>query len=107
VFETRRPDRRAWEDWARCADPTVRDIHDIGQVEQRLHVTAVQLPLVSFRHTYAFTSDGAVVVSNSTLRFRERAEVEADLAAHGFVVRDVRDAADRPGREFVFIAEKT
>ncbi|MEU0500959.1 hypothetical protein [Nocardia sp. NPDC005998] len=68
---------------------------------------AVQLPLVSFRHTYTFATDGAVVVSDSTLRFRHRTEVEADLVAHGYQVRDVRDAPDRPGREFVFIAEKT
>ncbi|MEV4129284.1 hypothetical protein [Nocardia sp. NPDC049707] len=49
----------------------------------------------------------ASIVSESTLRFRERAEVEADLNIHGYQVRDVRDAPDRAGREFVFIAEKT
>ncbi|MFE2034912.1 hypothetical protein ACFXBB_16935 [Streptomyces scopuliridis] len=25
---------------------------------------------------------------------------------HGFVVEDVRDAPDRPGREFVFVARR-
>ena len=43
-------------------------------------------------------------MSDSTLRFRERDEVEADLAAHGYVVEGVRDAPDRPGRELVFVA---
>ncbi|WP_067677184.1 class I SAM-dependent methyltransferase [Nocardia miyunensis] len=107
VFETRRPERRIWEDWSRRAEPVVRDVPGVGHVEQRLDVTAVQLPLVSFRHIYTFATDSAVVVSDSTLRFRDRAEVEADLSAHGYQVRDVRDAPDRPGREFVFIAEKT
>ncbi|WP_216896067.1 hypothetical protein [Nocardia alni] len=85
----------------------ILDVPGVGRVEQRLDVTAVQLPLVSFRHTYTFAANGAVVLSDSTLRFRHRKEVEADLVAHGFRVRDVRDAPDRPGRELVFIAEKT
>ncbi|MGF6885653.1 SAM-dependent methyltransferase [Nocardia sp. GAS34] len=106
VFETRRPERRAWEDWARTG-PVVRDVLGVGRVEQRLDGTAVRLPLVSFRHTYTFAPDRAVIVSESTLRFRHRAEIEADLLAHGYRVRDVRDAPDRPGREFVFIADKT
>ncbi|MCW2595204.1 MAG: cypM [Jatrophihabitans sp.] len=49
-------------------------------------------------------SDQEVLPSDSTLRFRERDEVEADLVAHGFVPDEVRDAPDRPGREFVFCA---
>ncbi|RDI51057.1 class I SAM-dependent methyltransferase [Nocardia mexicana] len=105
VFETRRPGRRAWEEWA-DSEPVVRDIPGIGRVERSLDVTAVELPLVSFRHTYTFAADGTVLVSDSTLRFREQAEVEADLAAHGYRIRDVREAPDRPGRELVFIAEK-
>jgi hypothetical protein len=44
------------------------------------------------------------LVSDSTLRFRERDEVEADIATHGYEVIDVRDARDRPGRELVFLA---
>ena len=63
------------------------------------------LPLVSFRYTCTFQADGAVVTSDSTLRFRGRDEVEASLAAQGYRLRDVRQAPDRPGREFVFIAE--
>ena len=51
-------------------------------------------------------SDGAMLTSESTLRFRERDEVEADLAAHGYELIEVRDAPDRPGREHVFFARK-
>ncbi|GAA3466063.1 class I SAM-dependent methyltransferase [Nonomuraea roseola] len=107
VFETRRPERRAWEDWAADPAPTVLDVPGSGPVEQRLEVTDVSLPLISFRHTYRFLSDGAVVTSDSTLRFRGREEVESSLAAHGYRVLDVREAPDRPGREFVFVSERT
>jgi hypothetical protein len=67
----------------------------------------VSFPLVSFRNTYKFLADGTVVTSDSTLRFRSREEVESSLIAHGYQVLDVREAPDRPGREFVFIAERT
>lgn len=40
------------------------------------------------------------------LRFRERDEVQAELEEHGFVVTDVRDAPDQPGRELVFLAQR-
>jgi hypothetical protein len=67
----------------------------------------VNLPLVSFRHTYRFLAGGAVVISESTLRFRSQDEVEASLVAQGYRALDLREAPDRPGREFVFIAERT
>lgn len=106
VFETRRPERRAWEEWAANPGPVLLDIPGAGPVEQRLEVTAVRLPLVSFRYTYTFLADGAVIISDSTLRFRGRDEVESSLAATGHRVLDVREAPDRPGRELVFIAER-
>jgi SAM-dependent methyltransferase len=104
VFETRRPEYRAWEEWAADTAPVTLDVPGIGSVERRCEVTDVSLPLVSFRCTYRFLADGAVVTSDSTLRFRDRDEVETSLVAAGFRVLDVRDAPDRPGREFVFIA---
>lgn len=106
VFETRRPERRAWEEWAVNAAQITRDVPGIGSVERRLEVTDVSLPLVTFRYTYRFLADGAVVTSDSTLRFRGRDEVETSLVANGYRVLDVREAPDRPGREFVFIAER-
>ncbi|WP_167109431.1 class I SAM-dependent methyltransferase [Amycolatopsis granulosa] len=105
VFETRRPDRRAWEDWA-AGEPLVLDVPGAGTVTRRLEVTDVSLPLVSFRFTYRFHDDGAVVTSDSTLRFRDRGEITETLAAQGFRVADVRDAPDRPGAELVFLAER-
>lgn len=106
VFETRRPERRAWEEWAANEAPVTVDVPGIGSVERRFEVTDVRLPFVSFRNTYRFLADGAVLTSDSTLRFRSRDEVETSLVAHGYRVRDVREAPDRPGREFVFVAER-
>jgi SAM-dependent methyltransferase len=107
VFETRRPEWRAWEKWAAEAGRRVLDIPGIGPVEQRSEVTGVNLPFVSIHGAYTFRADGAVIVSDSTLRFRSRDEVESSLFAHDYRVLDVRQAPDRPGREFVFITERT
>ncbi|MGP3955888.1 class I SAM-dependent methyltransferase [Nonomuraea sp. 3N208] len=107
VFETRRPERRAWEEWAADTAPLVLDVPGIGPVERRHEVTEVRLPFVSFRSAYRFLADGAVVTSDSTLRFRSRDEVESSLGNHGYRTLDVREAPDRPGLEFVFIAERT
>lgn len=70
VFETRRPERRAWEEWAADAAHAVLDVPGSGLlVERRREVTDVSLPLVSFCYAYRFLADGAVVTSDSTLRF--------------------------------------
>ncbi|QES38883.1 SAM-dependent methyltransferase [Streptomyces venezuelae] len=110
VFETRVPARRAWENWNPEASRRVTRLPGRGAtgstVETWVDVTAVDGPLVSFRWTYVFEADGQVLTSDSTLRFRERAEIEADLVAQGYVVDEVRDAPDRPGREFVFVARR-
>jgi len=105
VFETRDPAQRAWEEWDR--DHT-HQVVDVGgdTLECWSDLITVELPFVSFRGTYVFASDGAVYTSNSTWRFRERLEVEESLTQAGFDVDDVRDAPDRPGKEFVFVARK-
>jgi len=108
VFETRRPERRAWEERIADTPQVTLDVPGIGLVERGpFEVTEVRLPFVSFRYTYRFLSDGVFVTSDSTLRFRSRDEVESSLLAVGYRVLEVRDAPDRPGREFVFIAERT
>jgi len=83
-----------------------RQIPGVGIVEHWVELTDVTLPLVSFRGTYVFAADGCTLTSDSTLRFRELDEVEASLVDHGYVVTDVRDAPDRPGRELVFLARR-
>lgn len=104
VFEIREPERRAWSEWNREQTHARTDIPGVGVVETWCDLTDVTGSLVTFRWTHVFESDGTVITSESTLRFRGRAEVERSLREAGFVVDDVRDAPDRPGREFVFVA---
>jgi SAM-dependent methyltransferase len=105
VFETRVPSVRAWTRWNRADSYVVVDIPGLGRVESWEDLTDVTGPLVSFRSTTVFQSDGTALTSDSTLRFRERDEIEAELAEHGYTVAEVRDAPDRPGREWVFLAQ--
>jgi len=106
VFETRDPARKAWLGWNR-ADSYVRTVvPGVGGVRRWEEVTDVSGELVSFRSTYVFESDGAVLTSDSTLRFRSRDAMLASLAAAGFTVEEIRDAPDRPGLEFVFVASR-
>nr|MBA3369511.1 class I SAM-dependent methyltransferase [Geodermatophilaceae bacterium] len=106
VFETRDPAHRAWEEWNRAASYSSTEIEGVGAVESWVEVTDVSGPLVSFDSTVVFASDGEVLTSDSTLRFRERDEVESALVAQGYAVDEVRDAPDRPDREFVFFARR-
>jgi SAM-dependent methyltransferase len=104
VFETRDPARRAWEQWTPELTRTVADVPGIGEVESWEEVTDVTGDLVTFRSLTRFRRDDVVLESTSTLRFRERPDVEASLRREGFQTVGVRDAPDRPGREFVFLA---
>ncbi|TVR31339.1 MAG: class I SAM-dependent methyltransferase [Nitriliruptor sp.] len=105
VFEVRIPAQRAWEQWHRDATERTVQIEGIGTVATWIEVTSVVWPFVSFRRTYVFEDDHAVLTSDSTLRFRDRPELENLLLDAGFVVRDVRDAPDRPGLEWIFLAQ--
>jgi ubiquinone/menaquinone biosynthesis C-methylase UbiE len=102
VLEARRPEVRDWEQWD--VPPTEVVVPGGATVTVSRTVTEVALPLVTFQTTT--TVGGEEVPSSSTLRFRERAEVERDLARHGFEVVEVRDAPDRPGKELVFLARR-
>lgn len=105
VFETRDPAREAWREWTRGQSYGVVEVDGIGPVESWYELLDVQRPLVTFTATCVFP-DGETLTSETTLRFREREEVEADLLAAGYSVGNVRDAPDRPGRELVFLARR-
>jgi SAM-dependent methyltransferase len=77
VFETRDPDRRAWERWTRDQTYRALEVPQVGIVETWVEVTAVALPYVSFRHTFLFGVDRTELTSASTLRFRARDHVDA------------------------------
>ena len=106
VFESRDPAKKAWQEWNRDQTHRRAVVPGAGPVETWTDLTQVGGSLVSFRTTFVFESDGAVLTSDSTLRFRSRGELAGSLAAVGLTVDEVRDAPDRPGREFVFIAHR-
>lgn len=106
VFETRIPERRAWEDWAAGPGHSTYLVPGVGEVRDTFELVCVDLPLVTFRSDNHLP-DGTVVPSESTLIFRPMAELERTLAEAGFTITDVRDAPDRPGREWVVIAQRS
>jgi SAM-dependent methyltransferase len=105
-FETRDPAREAWRHWNRQETRQRLDQPGFEVVASWVELVDVRLPLVSFRSWFEFEADGALVFSDSTLRFRTQAEITEALDATGFVVEEVRDAPDRPGREWVFMARR-
>ena len=106
VFEVRNPAREAWKGWNREHTYKVIEASGIGRVETWVDLVSVQLPLVTFRHTFVFRKDGRVMTSESTLRFRTRSEIAETLSHAQLTVESIRDAPDRPGLEFVFIAHQ-
>ena len=106
VFETRDPSRRAWEEWTPDLSRVSVDVPGVGVVESWHDVTDVADDLVTFRSMTLFHRDGNLIESTSTLRFRSRSEVETSLTAAGLVLDEVRDAPDRPGREWVFLSHR-
>ncbi len=106
VFEVREPARRAWERWTPEHTTRTVDVPGVGEVTTWTELVEVREPLVSFRHVFRFARDGAELTSDSTLRFRHRDEITADLAQAGFRVDSIRDAPDRPGLEMVFVAQR-
>lgn len=104
VFEVRDPSKEAWKDWSREQSYQEIEVPEIGKVEKWVDLIDVQLPLVSFRQTFVFRRDGTVLTSDSTLRFRSKSEIVDSLFTANLPVEDIRDAPDRPGLEFVFIA---
>lgn len=106
VFETRNPDAQCWKQWDQKSTFKSKDIDDIGRVDSWCEVTSSLLPYVSFKWTYVFHTDDSILTSESTIRYRNRMELEESLSEANFSLLDVRDAVDRPGKELVFIARK-
>lgn len=106
IFESRDPERRAWENWTPDSTREVIRTSHNGEVETWVEITHLDGALVTFDSPTIFHNDGARIDSTSTLRFRSRDELTASLKHAGFTVEDVRDAPDRPGRELVFVARK-
>lgn len=103
AFETRVPERRAWEAWTPERTYARTDIPGTGTVEEWIRLDEVALPLVTFTSTTRLP-DGAEVTAVSTLRFRERDEIEASLETCGFGRTEVRDLTYAPGKGWLFVA---
>lgn len=106
VFEVRDPSMEAWKNWSREHTYQWIENSDIGRVETWVDLLKVHLPLVTFRHTFIFCSEGKILTSDSTLRFRGKEEIIESLSAANLFIEEIRDAPDRPGLEFVFIARR-
>jgi hypothetical protein len=106
VFEIRDPAREGWKDWNRQRTYRKAVLPNVGEIETWVDLMDVNPPLVSFCWTFVFLSDGTTRTSDSTLRFWERVEMTDLLSREGFPVTDIRDAPDRPGREFVLVARR-
>jgi SAM-dependent methyltransferase len=107
VFETRVPEAQAWLGWNRDQTHTYTVIPGVGGVETWIDLLDVGDGVVSFRMSIGFESDGALLTSDSTLRFRSSDQVASSLTSAGYLLDEVRGAPDRPGRELVFIARRT
>lgn len=107
VFETRVPERRAGEQWTPELTRIAVDVPGVGVVESWEEVIDVVADLVTFRSMTAFVRDDVVIESTSTLRFRDRPEIEVSLFDNGFDLIEIRDAPDLRGLEFVFVARRS
>jgi SAM-dependent methyltransferase len=106
VLESRRPERQAWREWDRERSLCRAVVPGVGGVTTWVEVTDAHEDLVSLRWTFVFEADGAVLTSDSTLRFRSREELTDGVRSAGLVLDDVRDAPDRPGAEYVVLARR-
>jgi ubiquinone/menaquinone biosynthesis C-methylase UbiE len=109
VFETRDPAVRAWRAWTPERSRGRTEVPGYGAITHWNEVTEItESPLtVTFRGTLVFERSNTTLVSSpETLRFREQDEISEHLESAGFTVDEIRDAPDRPGREWVYIARK-
>jgi SAM-dependent methyltransferase len=107
IFETRDPEHCAWTDWNPATSTRVLRLRDGGRLTTWVELVNVELPLVSFRHVFRFEDRAETLTSDSTLRFRSLDEIVDTLTIAELELREVRDAPDRPGREFVILATPT
>ena len=87
TFDASDPAARAWERWPIDWDRTVT-LPDGRVVQLAVEITNVDSGVVSHDIRYEF-SDGDVLVSSATLRFRSEAELREALADAGFEVEHI------------------
>lgn len=96
AFESRNPAVRAWEDWA-AEPPSSRDtVH--GRLREWYEVSEVAPGRIGLASHTVFEVTGEHVVDRTELAFRDRATIEAQLAAAGFALEGL--AGDFTGGAF-------
>ena len=73
--------------WTRDHTYQRKKIAGIGEVESWCEVLEISNDLVKFCWTYTFASDGVVIRSESTIRFRSKEGIEDSLNECGLEVR--------------------
>jgi len=106
IFEVRDPAKEAWKNWIKEKTLNTKNIPNVGKVTGWCDLIAENFPLITFEWTYRFEENDKTIISQSTLIFRSKDQIESSLLRANFKIIDVRDAPDRPGHEFVFIAQK-
>lgn len=112
AFESRNPSVEDWRGWTReatfvrCAASEDHEGFDSWVV-----VTDVQPGQVALEGHTCFHATGEEVVATSTLRFRSLTELEQDLAAAGFHLRDtygdwVGSPLEASSGELILVAER-
>ena len=101
VFGNRDPARQPWLTTSWSSSERVEDTPE-GPVRHELAVVDVAVPQFTFRWMFVFERDGEAMVWEATFRLRTSDEIQASLAAAGFVVTGVRDDDDA----HIFIAAR-
>lgn len=96
AFETRYPAVRAWEDWAAEPPSTRETAH--GPLREWFEVTELAPGRIRLASHTVVEATGEHVVDVTELAFRDRATIEAQLAAAGFASVEV--AGDFTGGAF-------
>jgi hypothetical protein len=111
AFELRNPQVEAWRSW-NPDESRVRLTHPTGgPVTACVETTRVGGGLVTFVWRHRFEATGEVLVSESTLRFPSRVDVEWSLADSGFTVEAAYGDWDGSplgvrSPEMIFVARK-
>lgn len=111
AFETRNPGAGTWTRWTRDGSFASYDLGGGVTFDSWVEVTDVRPGIVTFEGHTVFAGRGDDLVSSSTLRFRTQGEVEASLAAAGFVPAAVFGDWDRgpvtmTSPELIFLARR-
>ncbi len=112
AFESRDPATRPWERWDPASSFATFEPEDGGEAfDSWLGSVEVGPGIVTMLGHTRFRSSGEEIVTASSLRFRAREEIEADLGAAGFAVCALygdweKGAFSATSEEMIFVARR-